>query len=137
MVSGRSFSQGHRYAALAGSIWLAVWGWQTLPEATYLHWQEWAAVAFFVLTLFTGLVYVWTSATTVTDEYIEEKWLVTKRIALTEIVKCKLVDVPRMRWLITPRILIKTDGITTYTFRVADPAVLAQLKEVLHRHTGY
>lgn len=137
MVRGRSFSRGHRAVALIASIWLATLTWQALPKASQLQWPELAALAFFVVVLATGLVYVWTATTTVTDHYIEEQWLFTKRINLTEIVKCKLIDIPRLRWLITPRILVKTDGISTYTFRVADEAVLTQLKEILRRHTGY
>lgn len=67
------------------------------------------------------------SRTAISATHIWQRGLWTRRVALADVSQAKLVRIPRLHWLIAPRLMVRVRGQGIYTFYTADAAVLAYM----------
>lgn len=64
------------------------------------------------------------SRTRIDGETICQRGLWTKEVRLAEITRLQLIHVRGLAWLIAPRLVVRTGGLTRQVFPAADPRVL-------------
>ncbi len=106
------------------------WGQQaarTLARSE-LGWGVYATV------LVTGAVVVFCyavvlfSRTEVCTSHIRQRGPWPTEVALADITQAKLIDLPGLRWLIAPRLMVRVKGWGAYTFYAAEPLVIERFK---------
>jgi hypothetical protein len=98
-----------------------------MPALQEMQWSELtntAAVVWGCAALATGLIYFWMlkSRTSIRNGVIEQTWIWNKRIAIDQIRQAKFIYVPRLTWLIAPRLVVRS-GVSATVFYAAEPAV--------------
>jgi len=96
-----------------------------------IAWQEIVLLGLLFACLSWGLVYILIAKTCVDDQYISESGLASKQVKISEIGKCKVIDIPGLRWLIIPRVVVQVSGFGSYTFRASDHEVLTHFNRML------
>lgn len=78
-----------------------------------------------------ALSYWWIlrSRTTISSTHIHQTWIWPKRVALVDITRLKLIYIPGLSWLISPRLVVRTRAPGSTTFHAGDP----RLREALVR----
>ncbi len=61
--------------------------------------------------------------TSIDGNSIRQTGLWSREVRLADITQVKLIDIPALRWLIAPRLVVRCGGIATATFHVGDPLV--------------
>jgi hypothetical protein len=106
---------------------LVVYGWQALPQllAQRSSWVAWVFLLMMLGFVLTCHVWILRSRTSLSETHICQTWFTDKRVALTDITQLKLIHIPHLAWLISPRLVVKTRMPGTIVFHTADPRVLA------------
>lgn len=94
-----------------------------------LVWPEICVLAWIIVCLAWALGYVFIAKTRVDDQYISETGLLSKKVKIADIGKCKVIDIPGLRWLIIPRVIVQLDSFGSYTFRASNNEVLVVLNQ--------
>jgi hypothetical protein len=68
--------------------------------------------------------------TAVTPTHLRQRWLWTKEVALADVRQARLIDLPGLRWLIAPRLMLRLRGGGFCTIHAADSAVLASMRRL-------
>lgn len=108
---------------VAGMAW---WGLGIRAELGAAAWSPTAAVIVggcFVLVIWC-LVWMWRSRTRVDDQGIHQSWIWDKHVRWDQIAQARLVGMPWMEWLITPRLVVRPRGGGVLVFHSADRRVL-------------
>ncbi len=71
------------------------------------------------------LGWMWRSRTRVDAQGIHQTWIWDKHVRWDQVAQARLVGVPYLQWLITPRLVVRPRGGGVLTFHSADPRVLA------------
>jgi hypothetical protein len=126
LLDGPAFSVGVKLLASGMMGGLAVYGWRTLDAMQSTRWS-WPALLLMVVAL--GLVvlcYVWMlrSRTCISSTHVRQSWIRDKQIALSDITQIKLIYFPRLAWLISPRLVVRSRMPGTMVFHSADAQVL-------------
>ena len=126
-----SFTVFSKFIAVLVFVWLGYLLIKTTSQMTSGVWRETGLLALLLACLSWGLVYILIAKTRVDDQYISESGLLSKQVKISEIGKCKVIDIPGLRWLIIPRVVVQVSGFGSYTFRVSDHEVLTHFNRVL------
>jgi hypothetical protein len=105
---------------------LVFWGARAADRIAGAGWSA-GALAFLAITLgVIAVCYYWIlrSRTAIDATSIRQSWFWPKQVALADITQAKLIDVPCMRWLIAPRLIIRARGRGLFVFHAADDKVL-------------
>lgn len=126
-VQGRAFPLAVRWLATALTAGTLYWG---LRSQGALATAEWSLPAALVtggalLLVIWCLVWMWRSRTSVDAEGIHQTWIWDKRVRWDEVAQARLVGVPYLSWLVTPRLVVRPRGGGVLVFHSADPQVLA------------
>lgn len=70
------------------------------------------------------------SRTRIDGHSIRQDWLWTKEVKLAEITQLKLVHLPALSWLIAPRLIVRTGGLSRTVFPAADPGVIEAFRQL-------
>ncbi len=106
-------------ARVAGTLARADIGWQTRLMLL--------AGVVFVLVSYAAMM---RSRTGISATHVHQRGLWTKRAALADITHAKLIHLPRLAWLVSPRLMVRAKGRGVLTFFTADPAVLARMEAI-------
>ncbi|HSW17077.1 MAG TPA: hypothetical protein VLJ86_07610 [Ramlibacter sp.] len=71
------------------------------------------------------LAWMWRSRTRVDAEGVVQTWVWTKRVRWADVTQARLIGVPGLEWLITPRLVVRPRGGGVVIFHSADRAVIA------------
>lgn len=102
------------------------WGIRSLDELTGVRWNGWTGtvvVGAMVLVVWC-LVWMWRSCTGVDAQGIHQSWIRDKRVAWRDITQARLIAIPYLDGLITPRLVVRPRGGGVVVFHSADPRVL-------------
>jgi hypothetical protein len=102
------------------------WGIRSRTEWLSVPWNGWTAAVIGVATFMAvwSLVWMWRSRTRVDAEGIHQTWIRDKHVAWQDITQARLVAIPFLEGLITPRLVVRPRGGGTVVFHSADPQVL-------------
>ncbi len=108
---------------VAGMAW---WGLAASPELGAVAWSPTAGVVLggSCLLVLWCLVWMWRSRTRVDAQGIHQSWIWDKHVRWDQIAQARLVGVPRLQWLITPRLVVRQRGGAVQIFHSADRRVL-------------
>lgn len=112
---------------------LAYFGLRSLNLMLEQRWS-WTALLFMAgAAVFLLVCYWWMlcSRTRITATGIRQTWITDKQIAFTEITQIKLIHVPGLAWLISPRLVVRSRAPGSTVFHTADRAVLAAFKRLM------
>ena len=135
-VSGPSFPFAVKVIATALILALLVYGSLALmgpsgPQARALAAGDWGFLVAVIDVIGSGYWGILTSRTSCDSQCIEQTWLWRKQVRITEITQVKLISLPRLSWIVVPRLVVRT-GYGLTTFHAGDPAVLARFKLLAH-----
>jgi hypothetical protein len=125
-VSAPAFSKTFKLIAISIVLMAWAWGWQlwyldvlslTLQSSGWII----AALAMMTYTLW----HVLRGRTQLDTQAIEQSWVWTKRMELSQIAYAKLVRVRGLEWLVAPRLYTRSFTGKMAVFYTADPALLA------------
>lgn len=125
-VAAPAFSKTFKLFATSVVLMAWAWGWQlwfldvlslTLQSSGWII----AALAMMTYTLW----HVLRGRTRVDAQAIEQSWVWTKRMELSQMAYAKLVRVPGLEWLVAPRLYTRSVTGRMAVFYTADPALLA------------
>ena len=125
-VSAPAFSKTFKLIAISIVLMAWAWGWQlwylgvlslTLQSSGWII----AALAMMTYTLW----HVLRGRTQVDTQAIEQSWVWTKRMELSQMAYAKLVRVHGLEWLVAPRLYTRSLTGKMAVFYTADPALLA------------
>jgi hypothetical protein len=111
---------------------LAYYGWLSKDLMLSQQWS-WTALLFMVgAASFVLVIYFWMlcSRTRITATGIEQTWVSPKKIAFTDITQIKLIHIPGLAWLISPRLVVKSRSPGSTVFHTADASVLNAFKRL-------
>lgn len=129
-VEGPSFPLAVKVLATLFVGLLCVQGWQLIDRQPWqaLGWQAGLFVLAVFVVIASGYWGILTSRTSIDDLCIRQSWLWPKEVTLADITQVKLLQVPRMSWLVVPRLVVRSGAMHLTTFHAADPQVLAALR---------
>lgn len=125
-LSGPAFSKTFKLIAIAVVLMAWAWSWQLWfldVLAPTLQSSGWivAALALMSYTLW----HVLRGRTQLSALAIEQTWVWTKRMELSQLAYAKLVRVRGLEWLMAPRLYTRSFAGKMAVFYTADPALLA------------
>jgi hypothetical protein len=125
-VEGPAFSVGVKLLAGALMLGLAVYGVRGIVRMSQ---QPDSLVVLGVMVLAVvclAVYYAWMlrSRTRVDPTHIHQTWFRPKRVALVDITQLKLIFVPGLAWLISPRLVVRTREPGSIVFHAADAKVI-------------
>lgn len=125
-VCGPAFPLGVRLLATALIATLLHWGWRSQPDLLDEDWNGWTAAVLgtSLLLALWSLAWMWRSRTRVDAQGIRQTWIWDKRVAWTDIAQARLIAIPFLEALITPRLVVRPRAGGTLVFHCADPQVL-------------
>jgi hypothetical protein len=126
-----SFTVFSKFIAVLVFFWLGYLLIKSTSQMASVAWQEISLLALLFACLSWGLAYMLIAKTRVDDQYISESGLASKQVKISEIGKCKVIDIPGLRWLIIPRVVVQVSGFGSYTFRASDHEVLTHFNRML------
>lgn len=131
-VEGPSFLPVHK--ALATLMVLALLGFAghalLQPEAAKLDFGLQAALLCGLGLVLASYWAILKSRTRIDGHSIRQEWLWTKEVKLAEITQLKLVHLPALSWLIAPRLIVRTGGLSRTVFPAADPEVIGAFRQL-------
>ena len=131
-VEGPAFTWLVKALASALVASLAYSGWLSKDSMLSQQWS-WTALLFMLgAASFVAVIYFWMlcSRTRVTSTGIEQSWVSPKKIAYADITQIKLIHIPGLAWLISPRLVVKSRSLGSTVFHTADSAVLNAFKRL-------
>ena len=125
-LRGPAFPIAVRLLASALVASLMHWGVRSLDEFAGVRWNGWtgAVVVGAMVLVVWSLVWMWRSRTGVDAEGIHQSWIRDKRVAWRDITQARLIAIPYLDGLITPRLVVRPRGGGVVVFHSADPRVL-------------
>ena len=126
-ASGAAFPLPVKLLATALVAGMAVGGARAWPELSQAQWSPSAAV---VLGLAVAMVawclyWIWRSRTSIDARGISQTWMWDKHVAWADVTQARLIGVPRLEWLIAPRLAVRVKGGRgLVVFHAADTRVL-------------
>lgn len=111
---------------------LAYVGWLSKDTMLNQAWS-WTALLFMVAAAgFVLVIYFWMlcSRTRITATGIEQTWVSPKKIEFTDITQIKLIHIPGLAWLISPRLVVRSRSPGSTVFHTADSSVLNAFKRL-------
>lgn len=133
-AEGPSFSRPMKVLATLMIAAPAVAGWSALEPGAWSRLDrdvQWIALALAVFVLL-GYWNILTSRTGIDGRSIHQRSLWTREVPLASITQVKLIHVPALSWLIAPRLVVRTGGISVTTFHAADPAVIQAFRRLAY-----
>jgi hypothetical protein len=85
----------------------------------------WLFLGLLSLMVLYGFWWMLISRTRVTSTHLHQTWWSDKRVAIADITQTKLILVPGLTWLISPRLVVRTHRGGSTVFHAAEPAVIA------------
>ena len=131
-IEGPAFTTVVKALASALVASLAYFGLRSLNLMLEQRWS-WTALLFMAgAAVFLLVCYWWMlcSRTRISATGIRPTWITDKQIAFTEITQIKLIHVPGLAWLISPRLVVRSRAPGSTVFHTADRAVLAAFKRL-------
>ncbi len=125
-VEGASFPVFIKLISTVGVLLALVWSWHVY-QILRISTSTLAALGFLgggILIVLLGYVGMIIGRTRIDAHRIEQRGLWTKRVDLTDITHIKLVIIPKLSWLIVPRLIVRTKGWRVTTFQAADPRLI-------------
>lgn len=125
-LQGPAFPLGVRLLATALVGAVLVWGVRALEALSSTPWDGWTATVLgtaLVLVVW-SLTWMWRSRTGVDAVGIHQSWIRDKRVAWGDITQARLIAIPYLDFLVTPRLVVRPRGGGTVVFHSADPRVL-------------
>ena len=127
-VEGRSFTRTSQLLAclmVVGVLWQ---GWLALQraDAEPLDRSTTVLLGLGLFSLLACLAFILTSRTRVDDTHIIQTGVWPRKVAIASISQLKLIHVPRLAWLIAPRLVVRTGLTGWYVFHAAEAAVIAR-----------
>jgi len=125
-VEGPAFPLTVRLLATVMVAGMVGWGLGASDELGAAAWSPTAAIVVigsFMLVLWC-LVWMWRSRTRVDAQGIHQSWIWDKQVRWDQIAQARLVGVPKLEWLITPRLVVRPRGGGVQVFHSADRRVL-------------
>lgn len=91
-----------------------------------VDWNGWTAtvVGLAMLMAVWSLVWMWCSRTGVDAQGIHQTWIRDRHVAWQDISQARLIAIPFLEGLVTPRLVVRPRGGGTMVFHSADPQVL-------------
>ncbi len=131
-VEGPAFTWLVKALASAMVASLVYFGWLSKELMLSQAWSWTAMLFMFSAGGFVAVIYFWMlrSRTRVTSTGIEQTWVSTKKIAFTDITQIKLIHIPGLAWLISPRLVVKSRSPGSTVFHTADASVLNAFKRL-------
>lgn len=125
-VEGRSFTRSSQALAcimVAAVLWQ---GWHALNRADSepLDRTTTVLLGLGLASLLACLAFILTSRTRIDDTHIVQTGIWPRKVALAKISQLKMIHVPRLTWLISPRLVVRTGITGWYVFHAADDAVI-------------
>ena len=99
----------------------------TKMAATDMGWSAYALFFGGLVLVLGSYLAILRSRTAISATHIWQRGLWTRRVALADVSQAKLVRIPRLHWLIAPRLMVRVRGQGIYTFYTADAVVLAYM----------
>ncbi|MBC7957934.1 MAG: hypothetical protein H7Y33_18955 [Cytophagales bacterium] len=126
-LEGPAFTPLVKALASALVLGMAFYGWRVLPQllAQRSSWVAWVFLLMMVVFVLVCYAWILRSRTSISESHIHQTWVTDKQVALADITQIKLIHIPRLAWLISPRLMVKTRMPGTMVFHTADPQVLA------------
>jgi hypothetical protein len=127
-VEGRSFTRTSQALAcimVAGVIWQ---GWLALqrPDAAPLDRTTLILLVMGMASLLACLAFILTSRTRIDGTHISQTGIWPRQVAIARISQLKMIHVPRLSWLIAPRLVVRTGLTGWYVFHAAEAPVIAR-----------
>lgn len=88
-------------------------------------WSLWLFLGLLALVVLYCFWWMLVSRTTVTATHVHQTWWVDKQVAIADISQTKLILVPGLTWLISPRLVVRSHRGGSTVFHAAEPAVIA------------
>ncbi len=132
-VEGPAFSWPARLVALfavVAVVWQAHGAWRetgTLPDGLSL-----TLFGLGGLGLLYGLGHIWRTRTHVDDTHIRQTGWSHQEVEIARLTQVKLIYIPFLSWLISPRLVVRAGGLRTWVFHAADRAVLQRFWQLAH-----
>jgi hypothetical protein len=125
-LSGPAFPLAVRLLASALVAGLLYGALRSRTELLGVDWNGWTAAVVGSAMLMTiwSLVWMWCSRTGVDTRGIHQTWIRDRHVAWQDISQARLVAVPFLEGLVTPRLVVRPRGGGTMVFHSADPQVL-------------
>ncbi|MDR2155818.1 MAG: hypothetical protein LBE78_12485 [Burkholderiaceae bacterium] len=125
-MQSAAFPIGVRALCALMMIVLAGYGLRLLPRLLHASWPG-SGVALFAVAL---LIVLWIgfwilrSRTQLDGDDLHQSWLWPKHVRAADVASVKLVDMPGLRQIVTPRLLVRRRGGGMTWFHSADPQLL-------------
>ncbi len=125
-VEGRSFTRSSQCLAclmVLGVLWQ---GWLALnqPGSEPLDRITSVLLGLGLLSLLACLAFILTSRTCIDDTHISQTGVWPRKVAIAKITQLKMIHVPRLTWLIAPRLVVRTGLPGWYVFHAAEDPVI-------------
>lgn len=135
-IQGPSFPRRVRVLAtvlLAAVLLMGLRGVQQLPLEAVDTPTLLGAVVLLVSVLL-GWLSILRSRTTLDDEAVVQRWLFTRRVALSDITEARLVaPASLLRWFVVPRLMVRTGGLRVTAFHLGDERLIEAMRALLER----
>jgi hypothetical protein len=125
-AEGAAFPLSVRLLASALVAATAYWGFLTHEQWMGPGWTAPSALLFGTALALVAwcLVWMWRSRTRVDADGIVQTWIWTKRVRWADVTQARLVGVPGLEWLITPRLVVRPRGGGVLVFHSAERRVI-------------
>lgn len=133
-VGGPSYPLSYRVAATLVVLGLVCGLWQMREPVLALPWSRGslALAGGAVALLLMGWGHLLRSRTVLRGDTIEHGWLWTERIDWRDVSQVQLLHWPSLAWLIAPRLTVRARGRGRHRIPLADPQVLARVRELVY-----
>jgi hypothetical protein len=112
--------------AIGAGLLLAQGVWERLDNSTRL------LLGMATLVIAASYLGILFGRTSIDGHCIRQTGLWSREVRLAEITQVKLIDFPALRWLISPRLVVRCGGISVVTFHVADPRVRSACRKLIY-----
>jgi hypothetical protein len=125
-VEGRSFTRCSQWLACLMVLAVFWQGWLALrhPGNEPLDRTTAVLLGLGLLSLLACLAFILTSRTRIDDTHISQTGIWPRQVAIAQISQLKMIHVPRLTWLIAPRLVVRTGLTGWYVFHAAEAPVI-------------
>ncbi len=133
-IEGPSFSNSMKVLATLAMLALAAGGWNLVAQGAWSQMDGPSQLVIGAAMLVIAAAYggMLTGRTSIDGLCLRQTGLWTKEVRLAELTQVKLIAVPGLAWLIAPRLVVRTGGLSMTTFHVADRHVLSACRRLAY-----